>query len=415
MKISLSIKSISFSCIILFLLAHIMILSALSQDIFPDILVIRDSYVPGTGHPIGNVDIVDGDVFIVHNNEFRGFLAKKEMMLYAGDTLISKLHGRISIRLKDNSRISMGSETKIILSRLAFDKDQKQRQSFIQMPIGKARFRVKKLSNFRQSSFKVKTATALIGVRGSDFIIQTTLKRTEVSTLSDTILTMISLAAPDAPPTLMSEYTWGMVEHGQLPSEIEKLSIEVIEELKNAFPIDPVDFVMPQPDDQLSMKHHHDHQQLFSKRSSHPKMEKNIPSFDSSTHANKTYEKSFKTNDHKSSHFSDDEKDSKDSSDSVLLTTESSFTIKKDHNFNDRFSKKEGASEIDERYIRVSSDELIDPEDISSVDIFDKEIVYFEDDLSETIDEDSDDQEQIYEEEQIEKIHLPWFPKKPQD
>ncbi|MBF0449298.1 MAG: FecR domain-containing protein [Candidatus Magnetomorum sp.] len=406
------------------LLSLMITLSAIGEDLFPDNLVIKDTYVPGTGLPIGQVVMVDGEAIIVHENEGRGFLAKKEMMLYIGDTLVTRPHGRISIRLDDNSRISMGATTKMILSRVIFDPDNQNRASFIQLGSGKARFRVKKLSHYKNSSFKVKTPTALIGVRGSDFIIQTTLERTEVTTLSDTLLTLISLTALDIPPVLLKDFTWAMVEHGDLPSAVEEITIEAIEALKAEFPIEPVDFFIPQPDNAVTAKNHHEHQSLFSKESARHRLETKTPSFDSTDASEKTFQTKSSTSDktvpdHRQDDTNqknpdevftkDDSHEKTDKKQFFVLSTESNFTVKQDRFFDESFHIKDKSFEKDQQ-IWVSSDKLINPEDILYSDLTDT----FVDDMSNTIDDDIDDQEEIYEEEQIENINLPWFPRKPE-
>ncbi|KPA09798.1 FecR protein domain protein [Candidatus Magnetomorum sp. HK-1] len=403
-----------------FVIIGIMLITVISKALFaeeliPDNLVIKDGYVPGTGLSIGSVMIVDGEAIIIHENELRGFLAKKGYLLYAGDRLITKSHARISIRLQDKSRISIGSETKITLSRISFDPDIGHRKSFIQMGTGKARFRVKKLSDYKQSSFKIKTPTALIGVRGSDFIIQTTLKRTKVTTLSDTLLTLISLTALDAPPALLHEFEWATVEHGELPSDIEQAAIEAIEKLKIELPVvpEPDEIFIPPPDREESVKKHF-HLKTFSKESAIHQIDTKIPSFETfDEHTTETFDE----------HNTEDKyiNDSppvkrKKTMDFLSLSTEPEFSVKQNS-----FPEKENFPSIDndfEKYqhIRVAKDEIISPEEIFVFDLSDEKNIPLDtvESLNEEFDEDIEDQEKIYEEEQMDNIHLPWFPNKPE-
>ncbi len=69
-----------------------------------------------------------------------------------------------------------------------------KKQSFLSMPIGKIRCLVKKTINRatkRRRRFQVKTATAVIGVKGTDFIVQSDGVSTNVLTL-DGIVSMSS-------------------------------------------------------------------------------------------------------------------------------------------------------------------------------------------------------------------------------
>ena len=421
--------------------------SVMAEEFIPDKLVIKDIYVPGTGHSIGSVVIVDGEAIIVHEDELRGFLAKKGLLLYAGDTLITRSQGRISILLKDKSRISIGSETKLLLSRVLFDPDNKQRTSFIKMGIGKARFRVKKLSDFKRSSFKIKTHTALIGVRGSDFIIQSTLKRTEVTTLTDTLLSLISLTAPEVAPTLLNELEWASVEHGNLPSEVEQAAIDVIESLKTELPIisEPDDIFIPHSFHKSPVR-----KRFHQKMNTH-QIDKNTPLFDESDknenlldHHEEKKTPSFdehNINKNEDNDFLEDHEEKKlPTFDEHNIKTNNNnefvdhnhikgkknhdfltYTAEPDLNFKDKYPKQELFLDMDRTFekdtqIRLPTKKIIAPDEVFVLDFLDKQNIQDNnvEILNEKIDEDIEEQEQIYEEEQMDNIHLPWFPKKPE-
>jgi hypothetical protein len=97
--------------------------------------------------------------------------------------------------------------------------------------LGKARFWVKKLTEYTRSEFKIKTKTAVVGVRGSDFIIKSTPKLTEVTALKDTLLEIVSLADVEAKPTILADYERSIIELDALPTEAIKISPEEIEEM----------------------------------------------------------------------------------------------------------------------------------------------------------------------------------------
>ena len=113
------------------------------------------------------------------------------------------------------------------------------------LALGKARFLVAKLHELRTSNYKVRTQTAILGVRGSDFVVTAMPKVTEVTTLEETRLEVVSLAAPEARPTLLEDFQRTTVEMGALPSIPERVAPAVIEQLRRDFTISP-DRVRPE-------------------------------------------------------------------------------------------------------------------------------------------------------------------------
>ena len=210
-----------------------------SESMLPDSLIIEDIYKPGIGSPVGEVRLVQGKVVIIHRDIFRGYWAKKDLPLFKGDTIATQERGRIRLKLNDGSTLTMASRTKLVINRSVYDSTNKSRSSFLGMTLGKARFWVTKLMDFKRSEFKVKTETAVMGVRGSDFVIRATPKLTEVTALGDTRLELVSLAAPEVKPTLLADFERAVVEEGALPSEVEKISSEEIDQIKNEFKVAP--------------------------------------------------------------------------------------------------------------------------------------------------------------------------------
>ncbi|MFC1820240.1 FecR domain-containing protein [Thermodesulfobacteriota bacterium] len=204
--------------------------SSSSRQMLPDGLVIEESYTRGIGRSVGRVLLVQGRVVIMHADMLRGYWAKKDLPLFKGDIIVTQERGRIRLRLKDDSILTLASKTNLVVNESVYNKKKKSRFSFLKMSLGKARFFVKKLANLRRSDFKVKTPTAVVGVRGSDFIIESEPERTDVTTLEDTQLEVVSLAAPEAPPTKLDDFEKTTIEEGELPTDPEDVTPEEIEE-----------------------------------------------------------------------------------------------------------------------------------------------------------------------------------------
>lgn len=208
-----------------------------SKAMLPDGLIMEDTFKPGYGSPVGKVRLVQGNVIIMHADILIGYQAKEKLPLYQGDTIVTRKKGRIRFRLNDGTVLTLASETKLIINRSVYNPKKKSRFSFLSMSLGKARFWVRKLI-YKRSSFKVKTPTAVVGVRGSDFIIKATAVLTEVTAFEDTQLSIISPIAPEVEPAMLEDFERIIIEEGALPSEVEKVSPEEIEQLKKDFPLD---------------------------------------------------------------------------------------------------------------------------------------------------------------------------------
>jgi hypothetical protein len=247
MKITVPIKLIFF--LVLCIATH-----AMAENIsLPENIIIEKNYKPGFGLPVAKVLIAQGDVIIMHQQVLEGYTAQKGMLLYKSDTLFCLENSRASFKLNDGSILSLGSNTQMLISESIYDASHGKRASFLKMKAGKARFGITKLSNYNQSDFKVRTPTAIVGVRGSDFIIRAKKLLTEVVTFQDTVLEVVNLFAPDVMPVLLSEFEKVVVESEMLTSVVSPISTEDAESLKQEFIFDDnqesIDPIIPSVDD----------------------------------------------------------------------------------------------------------------------------------------------------------------------
>jgi hypothetical protein len=218
--------------IIFFMISPFMVFADENID---SITIYEYEYQPGVGLFVGKVFDVSGKVVIIHLDETSGYHVTKDMKVYRGDTIVTGSGSKVVIGLNDGSQISQGEISKIQLNQLVYAPKRKTRNSFIRMSSGNARFSVQKLKSFKNRRFRVKTATALIGVRGSDFMIQVKQDLTEVAAFEDTELDLIGLDTPDLPPVRLRSYEKSSIAAGESPSSPISLSIEEMDGLKNEF------------------------------------------------------------------------------------------------------------------------------------------------------------------------------------
>ena len=210
--------------------------SASARSILPEGIVVSDTFYPGYGATIGQVQRVRGEVVGVHSHaETQGFRLRPKNMLYKGDTIYTMQKGKVRFKMNDGSILSLASETKLELNESVYEKKKKSRSSFMNMAFGKARFLVVKLINFKRSEFKVKTPTAVCGVRGSDYVIEASEQVSTFIALEATTIEVYNPQFPDAEPVVLNEYEMSKVYIGGYPSEPIMLTPEEIQKVTEPF------------------------------------------------------------------------------------------------------------------------------------------------------------------------------------
>lgn len=199
----------------------------------PEGLMMREVFKPGIGSPVGKILLVQGEVVIMHAEQKDGYWARKDLPLFKGDILVTQPKGRVRLGLIDESILTLGSDTKIEINESLYSHKKKSRFSFIRMSLGKARFFIKKLMNLKRSRFKVRTATAVIGVRGTEFIVIDEPGRTIVYAIKDPI-EVASLAAPEKVVQLLDSEKTTVLE-GQLPTDPIRVDPSEFEALDKFF------------------------------------------------------------------------------------------------------------------------------------------------------------------------------------
>ncbi|GBC61340.1 hypothetical protein DENIS_2300 [Desulfonema ishimotonii] len=228
--------------------------SGIAQSMLPDGLVMDEEFQPGTGAAVGKVKLVQGDVILVHA-EFsqRGYMALRGIPLFKGDTVITQENSRVSLMLNDGSVLTLAHQTRLVISESIYDPERtKSRSSFIRIAVGKVRLLVRKLADFQRSDFRVKTKTAIVGVRGSDFIVAATETATQVTALENTDIEVIGLVTPCekyregenigdcyVAPMILTDFEHAVIEIDELPEKLGELLPADIELMKRDFIIRP--------------------------------------------------------------------------------------------------------------------------------------------------------------------------------
>lgn len=90
-----------------------------------------------------------------------------------GDTLQTGTDGRVKVMLSDDSVITLSPNSKLVVRTQTFTRAPARRESFMELMQGRVRAAVARYTANYQSTFKIKTPTAVAGVRGSIQVVGT--------------------------------------------------------------------------------------------------------------------------------------------------------------------------------------------------------------------------------------------------
>ena len=205
----------------------------------PDGVAMQDGFEPGIGKAVGQVSQVSGQVALIHKDSLKGYRARAGIDLFENDAVITLADGHVAFHLADGSFVTLSPESRMVIAKSVYAPEKTTRTMFINMIKGKSRFVVKSFVEARRSEFKIKTATSVAGVRGSDFIIAADESATEITTLADTELEVLSLAALDAAPVVLRDFEQVTVPLGMPPGAVRKIQIDEVDRLMREFKFQP--------------------------------------------------------------------------------------------------------------------------------------------------------------------------------
>lgn len=139
----------------------------------------------------GRAAYVSGDVYVVRGGE-RLPLAEGDS-LFSADTVMTGSKGRATLQMNDESKIHVGRLSRIDLSNYTL-KEKSLISGAFNMLWGRVRFLVSKLSD--GAEFKVGTKTAVLGVRGTEFVV--------IVAMPEGIVDPTTLELPPNPPDLIT-------------------------------------------------------------------------------------------------------------------------------------------------------------------------------------------------------------------
>lgn len=123
-----------------------------------------------TAAPIGQIKTLEGSAHILRGGE--RLPAAVGSMLHAADTVVTGTDGAIGITFVDNSRFSAGPDTEIALERFRFDSTTHDGEFHSRMSRGTLSVVSGKMVKQSPGAMTVRTPSALLGVRGTTFLVR---------------------------------------------------------------------------------------------------------------------------------------------------------------------------------------------------------------------------------------------------
>lgn len=116
---------------------------------------------------IGNITKHEGSGKVIRNTGDT-FVAALSLDIKSFDDVRTG-RGRLEITFKDGSTVKLTAQSKLVIDEFVFDPNPKKSKIAFRVVAGTARFVTGKMGLVDKKNIKVRTATATIGVRGTDF------------------------------------------------------------------------------------------------------------------------------------------------------------------------------------------------------------------------------------------------------
>jgi hypothetical protein len=117
----------------------------------------------------GFVKNVSGQAFIERNKVLMAAQVKDKLM--ENDILVTGRNGSMGVILQDNSVMSIGPNTRLIISKFVFEPDNKKFSFIAQIKKGSLVYLTGLIAKLNNKGVRFETPTAVCGVRGTHFAI----------------------------------------------------------------------------------------------------------------------------------------------------------------------------------------------------------------------------------------------------
>lgn len=115
----------------------------------------------------GSVIRIQGAAFANHRDTSENL--SKDGAVRVGDRIVTGRNARVLLKMKDGALITLGADTEFVINEYRYSRKDKQGSAALELVKGAFRAVTGAIGKLRERDFKVKTAAATIGIRGTDF------------------------------------------------------------------------------------------------------------------------------------------------------------------------------------------------------------------------------------------------------
>lgn len=166
-------------------------------------LLLASSYASGfpNSQGVGKITINSKNAHIIRDGQKKS-IGSFGLIVHNGDEIITDSTGKATIVLDGGNNIYLGPASKMTLTKQMTQSGGSKVTNFFMSILGKMRAKINKSSH---TKVKVKTVTAVIGVKGTDFIVEYVDRKTTVGTLEGLVnmMSSVSKQSVDIPPGKM--------------------------------------------------------------------------------------------------------------------------------------------------------------------------------------------------------------------
>lgn len=120
---------------------------------------------------VGGLRKVSGTGTVIRDG--RQIIAKDGIRIKMGDKLITGANGALGVIFTDNTRISLGENSEIDVNRYVFQPEKGKFSFLTELIQGTASYISGTIGRLSPQSVQFKTPTAVVGVRGTSFLVKT--------------------------------------------------------------------------------------------------------------------------------------------------------------------------------------------------------------------------------------------------
>lgn len=127
-------------------------------------------YVYASEQAVGSLRMVSGEAFVERDS--KDIKAANGLQLYQGDLLKTGKDGSMGIIFKDDSRMSMGPNSRLSITKYMFKPADNNLSMLTKISKGTATYNSGRIGKLSPQSVSMETPTSTIGIRGTSFYIK---------------------------------------------------------------------------------------------------------------------------------------------------------------------------------------------------------------------------------------------------